>query len=145
MIKAYFALDFRRLLGLTLFYVGEHRRAAGLLDSAGAEYRSRGLSPAHQIVVDCAYHAGHAYAEIGDPARAMSHLRYYLQNVDDPGSSEQVLESRFVIAQMLTSDDWPDEALTELDALRSSFRAVYGDASTHVRNLEHQIARLRLT
>ncbi|MDN5932965.1 MAG: protein kinase [Pseudonocardia sp.] len=140
---SYFALDLRRLLGLTLFYVGEHRRAAGLLDSAGAEYRSGGLPSTHRYVVDCAYHAGHAYAEIGEPARAMSHLRFYLQNVDHPESAEQVLESRFVIAQMLASDDRPDEALTELDAIGPAFRAMYGDASTHVRNLERQMDRLR--
>lgn len=140
---SYFALDLRRLLGLTLFYVGEHRRAAGLLDSAGAEYRSRGLPSTHRYVVDCAYHAGHAYAEIGEPARAMSHLRFYLQNVDNPEGTEQVLESRFVIAQMLASDDRADEALSELDAIRPAFRAMYGDASTHVRNLERQMDRLR--
>ena len=142
-VGSYFALDLRRLLGLTLFYVGEHRRAAGLLDSAGAEYRTRCLPSTHRYVVDCAYHAGHAYAEIGEPARAMSHLRFYLQNVDDSESTEQVLESRFVIAQMLASDDRADEALTELDAIRPAFQAVYGDTSTHVRNLERQIARLR--
>ena len=142
---SFFALDLRRRLGLTLYYVGEHRRAAALLDAAGAEYRSHGLVPAHRYVVDCAYHAGHAYAEIGEPTRAMSHLRCYLQNVDDddPESAEQVLESRFVIAQMLASEDRPDEALTELDAIRPGFRALYGDASTHVRNLERQMDRLR--
>jgi serine/threonine protein kinase len=142
---SFFALDLRRLLGLTLFYVGEHRRAAGLLDSAGAEYRSRGLPSSHRYVVECAYHAGHAYAEIGDPARAMSHLRFYLQKVDDSESAEQMLECRFVIAQLLASDGRPDEALVELDAIRPGFRAAYGDDSTHVRNLERQIARLRLT
>jgi hypothetical protein len=95
--------------------------------------------------VECAYHAGHAYAEIGDPARAMSHLRFYLQNVDDSESAEQMLECRFVIAQLLASDGRPDEARVELDAIRPGFRAAYGDDSTHVRILERQIARLRLT
>jgi hypothetical protein len=141
---SYHALELRRLLGLTLFYVGEHRRAAALLNAVGEEYRKRGLHVSHRYVVDCAYHAGHAYAEIGEPARAISHLRFYLQNVvDDPESVEQVLESRFVIAQMLASEDRPAEALEELDAIRPTFRAMYGDASTHVRNLERQRDRLR--
>jgi hypothetical protein len=145
--RPFFALELRRLLGLTLFYVGEHRRAAALLADAGKEYRSRGLPSHHPRVMECAYHAGQAYAEIGEPTRALAHLRFYLQNADvkDPENAELVLESRFVIAQMLASDDRPDEALIELEAIRPAFRAAYGDDSTHVRNLDRQIDRLRLS
>jgi len=142
---SYFALELRHRLGVALFYVGDHRRAAALLDSAGSEYRSHGLSPTHPRVLECAYHAGHAYAEIGDTARAMSHLRFYLQNAEDgdPETAELALESRFVVAQMLASEDRPEEALIELDAIYPAFRVIYGDDSTHVRNLERQLARLR--
>jgi hypothetical protein len=68
-----------------------------------------------------------------------------VQNVDadDPENAEQVLESRFVIAQMLAADDCAEEALAELEALRPLSGAVYGDAATHVRNIERQIQRLR--
>jgi hypothetical protein len=37
----------------------------------------------------------------------------------------------------------PDEALAELDRMYPAFRIVYGDGSTHVRNLERQRDRLR--
>ncbi|MGH3568161.1 MAG: protein kinase domain-containing protein [Pseudonocardia sp.] len=143
--STYLAMELCRLLGLALFYVGDHRRAAALLDNAGTEYRSRGLPSTHRRVVECAYHAGHAYAEIGEPARAMSHLRFYLHNVedDDPENAEQALETRFVIAQMLASEDRTGEALTELDAIYPAFRVLYGDDSTHVYNLERQMDRLR--
>ncbi|MDN5857117.1 MAG: serine/threonine protein kinase [Pseudonocardia sp.] len=140
----FFRLELRRLLGLALFYVGEHRRAAGLLDAAGAQYRKGGLPAGHPRVLECAYHAGHAYAEIGDAEHALSHLRLYVQSSgsDEPGDAEQVLESRFVIAQMLASQDRTEEAVAELNALQPVFRAVYGERSAHVRNLERQIARL---
>lgn len=143
----YFALELRHLLGLALFYVGEHRRSAALLAAGLTEYRSRDLPSSHPRVVECAYHAGHAYAEIGEPARALSHLRFFVKNVDqaDPENAELVLESRFVIAQMLASDERPDEARAELEAIRPGFRAAYGDDSTHVRNLERQIGRLAET
>jgi hypothetical protein len=133
-------LELRTLLGHALFYVGEHRRAAGLLNAAGAEYRKGGLPDSHARVLECAYHAGHAYAEIGDPDRALSHLRFYVQH---SGDVEQVLESRFVVAQMLASQERSDEALAELNALQPEFRAAYGEGSAHVRSLERQIERLR--
>jgi serine/threonine protein kinase len=141
----FFGLELRRLLGLALFYIGEYRRAAGLLTDAGNQYRLR-LPSSHPRVVECAYHAGHAYAEIGDPTRALAHLRFYLQNVDvhDPKNSEFVLESRFVIAQMLATEERTAEALAELEEIRPAFQATYGGDSIHVRNLQRQIDRLRL-
>lgn len=116
--------------------------AAVGIDVASAGSAKRGLPAGHSRVLECAYHAGHAYAEIGDPDRALSHLRYYVQNAVDPDNAEQVLESRFVIAQMLASQDRSDEALAELVALRPVFRDAYGEGSAHVRNLERQIERL---
>lgn len=142
----FLALELRHVLGIALFLVGEYRRAATLLDNVGAEYRRRGIENSHRTVLECAYHAGHAYAEIGAPLKALSHLRFYVQNVDadDPENAEQVLENRFVIAQMLAADDRAEEALAELEAVRPLFGAVYGDESTHVRNIERQIQRLRI-
>jgi len=140
----FFALELRWLLGLALFYIGEHRRAAALLADAGKDYRS-GLPSSHPRVLECAYHAGHAFSQIGEPAGALAHLRFFIQNVDahDPESSERVLESRFVIAQMLATDERTTEALAELEEIRPAFRAMYGADSIHLRNLERQIDRLR--
>lgn len=143
----FFCLELRWLLGLALFLSGEHRRAAALLADAGKEYRSQGLPSSHQRVLECAYHAGHALAEIGDPSGALAQLRFFVQNVDghDPERVERVLESRFVIAQMLATEERTDEAIAELKKIRPAFLATYGADSIHVRNLERQIERLRLT
>jgi hypothetical protein len=43
---------------------GGYTRAAQLFDAVGRDYR-RHLPPTEPYVLDCAYHAGHAYAEIG--------------------------------------------------------------------------------
>jgi serine/threonine protein kinase len=141
----FFRLELRRQLGLVLFYVGEYRRAAGLLADAGSEYRERGLPSSHRRIVECAFHAGHAFAEIGEPLKALAQLRFFVQNADaqDPENSENILESRFVIAQMLATDERTAEALSELEAIRLAFRAKYGTDSVHVHNLERQIDRLR--
>jgi len=53
-------------------------RAASLFDAVGADYR-RYLPPTDSYVLDCAYHAGHAYAEIGKPGKALAQLRFYVQ------------------------------------------------------------------
>ena len=141
----FFALELRRLLGLALFYIGEYRRASALLAEAGKEYRARGLPSSHLRVLDCAYHAGHAFSQIGESAGALAHLRFFAQNVNaqDPESAERVLESRFVIAQMLATDERTTEALVQLEEIRPAFQALYGADSIHLRNLERQIGRLR--
>lgn len=141
----FFGLELRRLLGLALFYVGEYRRATSLLADAGKEYRAGSLPPSHPRVVECAYHAGHALAEIGEGTGALAQLRFFVQNADaqDPENSELVLESRFVIAQMLATEERIVEALAELETVRPTFQAKYGPDSVHVHNLERQIDRLR--
>lgn len=141
----FFGLELRRLLGLALFYVGEYRQAASLLADAGKEYRAGSLPPSHPRVVECAYHAGHALAEIGEATGALAQLRFFVQNADaqDPDNSELVLQSRFVIAQMLATEERTTEAIAELEEIRPTFQAKYGPNSTHVRNLERQIGRLR--
>ena len=74
-------LRLRHLLGAALFYAGEYTRAAAVLDAAGHDYR-RYFPPDDPDVLDCAYHAGHAYAETGKPGKALPQLRFYVQNAD---------------------------------------------------------------
>jgi serine/threonine protein kinase len=138
-------LRLRHFLAAALFYAGEYTRAASLFDVVGRDYR-RYLSATDSYVLDCSYHAGHAYAEIGNTDKALPHLRFYVQNADtsaDEDEADKVLESRFVIAQMLGAAGYPDEALTELEAVRPQLVTTFGAHSTQVRNLNKQIGRLR--
>jgi len=116
-----------------------------VLDAAGRDYR-RYFPPGDPNVLDCAYHAGHAYAEIGKPDKALSHLRFYVQNADTSASEDEarkILETRFVIAQLLAADGYPEEALAELHAVRPLLADTFGPDSVQVRNLDKQAARLR--
>jgi hypothetical protein len=68
-----------------------------------------------------------------------------VQNADtsaDGDETDKILESRFVIAQMLAADRHPDEALAELEAVRPLLADAFGADSTQVRNLNKQISRL---
>jgi tetratricopeptide (TPR) repeat protein len=135
----------RDALAAALFYAGEYTRAASLFDAVGHDYR-RHLPSTDPVVLDCSYHAGHAYAETGNPDRALSHLRFYVQNADSSASEDEVhkiLESRFVIGQMLAAAGHPDEALAEFEAIRPQLAETYGPESTQVRNLDKHINRLR--
>jgi len=138
-------LRLRHFLGTALFYAGEYTRAANVLDAAGRDYRQ--YFPANDPnVLDCAYHAGHAYAEIGKPGKALPQLRFYIQNADfSVGEDEtrEALETRFVIAQLLAADGYSDEALAELQAVRSLLADTFGPGSIQVRNLDKQAARLK--
>jgi serine/threonine protein kinase len=132
------------LLGAALFYAGEYTRAAAVLDAAGRDYR-RYFPPNDPDVLDCAYHAGHAYAETGKPDKALPQLRFYVQNADTSAGEDEarkVLETRFVIAQLLAGDGYPDEALAELHAVRPLLADTFGADSVQVRNLDKQAARL---
>jgi hypothetical protein len=44
---------------------------------------------------------------------------------------------------MLAADGHPDEALTELEAIRPLLADTFGADSTQIRNLDKQISRLR--
>jgi tetratricopeptide (TPR) repeat protein len=141
---SFLELRLRHFLAAALFYAGEYARAASLFDVVGRDYR-RYLPPTDPYVLDCAYHAGHAYAEIGRPDKALPQLRFYVQNADMSANldeADKVIESRFVIAQMLAAVGYPDEALTELEAVRPLLADACGDDSTHVRNLDKRIGRL---
>jgi hypothetical protein len=146
-------LRLRHLLGAALFYAGEYTRAAAVLDAAGRDYR-RYFPPDDPSVLDCAYYAGHAYAETGKTRQALAQLRFYVRNADasagtsadaSAGGDEarQILETRFVIAQLLAADGYPDEALAELQAVRPLLAEALGQDSTQVRNLDKQAARLK--
>ncbi|MEY9963408.1 serine/threonine protein kinase [Streptacidiphilus sp. MAP12-16] len=136
-------LRLRHFLGATLFHAGEFSRAAPLFDVAGRDYRKH-MPPTDPFVLDCSYYAGHAYAEMGKPDKALPHLRFYVQNADGSTDDEsaKIRESRFVIAQMFATAGRPDEALAELKAVRLLLAAAFGSASTQVRNLDKQISRL---
>lgn len=138
---SYAELDLRYRLGTALFYEGEYRRSAALLTAAGEGFRANGLAPAAEHVLECAYLAGHAYVELDDTAAALIQLRYYVHH--SGRDDERLLDTRFVIAQLLAAEDRPDEALAELQALRPAFEDRYGPGSVHVRNLDRQVGRLR--
>ena len=117
----------------------------GQVVTAGRDYR-RYFPPNDPDVLHCAYHAGHAYAETGKPGKALPQLRFYVQNADTSAGGDEarkVLETRFVIAQLLAADGYPDEALAELQAVRPLLAEAFGPGSTQVRNLDKQAARLR--
>jgi serine/threonine protein kinase len=138
-------LRLRHLQAAACFYAGEYTRAAAFFDAVGRDYR-RYLSSSDPVVLDAAYHAGHAYAEVGKPEKALPQLRFYVQNV--PASfqddvADRVLESRYVIAQMLATEGQRQEAVAELESLRPVLCDAFGAESTQVRNLDKQISRLR--
>jgi len=141
---AFLDLRLRHFLAAALFYAGEYTRAAPLFDVVGRDYRKH-LPPNDPYVLDCSYHAGHAYAEIGKPNKALPQLRFYVQNASVTAGrdeADKILESRFVIAQMLAGTGQPDEALMELEAVRPLLAGTFGTESTQVRNLDKQIDRL---
>jgi hypothetical protein len=74
------------------------------------------------------------------------HFAALLQNADTSAGGDEarkVLESRFVIAQLLAADGYPDEALAELQAVRLLLADAFGTDSVQVRNLDKQAAGLR--
>jgi serine/threonine protein kinase len=142
---AAYALELRRALAAALLYAGEYTRAATLFDAVGSDYR-RYLPAADPLVIECAYHAGYAYAESGKPDKALPQLRYYVENANpglDADEAEKVIDSRFLVAQMMAASGDPDAAAAELQALRPVLASTFGAGSTQVRNLDKQVSRLR--
>jgi hypothetical protein len=67
-----------------------------------------------------------------------------VQNAGASGDEAQkVIQTRFVVAQMLAADGYPDEAISELRAIRPLLADAYGIESTQVHNLDKQAARLK--
>src|ERR1700733_13490990 len=136
----------RRTLAAALLIGGQYSRAAQLFEQAGSAYR-RYLGAADPWALDCAYQAGHAYAQAGRPDRALPQLRYYVLNAAplaarDADEAAKVMESRFVIAQLLASTGETGQAITELRDVRPLLVAASGPDSPQVTNLDKQAARL---
>lgn len=139
-------LQMRHALAAALLVGGRYNRAGQLFEQAGNVYRQY-LGPADPDALDCAYQAGHAYAQIGKPDKALPQLRYYVLNAGslasrEPEEAAKVMESRFVIAQLLASSGDIEAANAELRAVRPLLAAAYGEDSAQVRNLDKQAARL---
>ena len=138
-------LRMRHTLAAALLMAGQYGRAAALFEQAGASYR-RYLGAADPWALDCAYQAGQAYAQAGKPEKALPQLRYFVANspasaATDPDEMAKVLESRFVIAQLLATEGDNEAAIAELRAVRPLLVAAYGANSAQVSNLDKQ-ARL---
>jgi hypothetical protein len=100
------------------------------------------------VALDCAYQAGHAYAQAGKPDKALPQLRYYVVNAaslaaDNADEAGKVLDSRFVIAQLLATTGDFESAVAELQAIGPMLAAAYGLDSPQVLNLNKQIDRFR--
>ncbi len=140
-------LQMRHTLAAALLVGGQYSRAAQFFEQAGAAYRQH-LGAGDPLALDCAYQAGHAYAQAGKPDKALPQLRYYVLNAaplaaGDAEEAAKVMESRFVIAQLLASTGETESAIAELRAVRPLVAAAYGPDSAQVRNLDKQAARLR--
>lgn len=139
-------LHLRHILGGALLAAGRYTMAAAEFESVGRVLLERAhRRPNDPDVLDCAYQAGVAYAETGKITEALSQLRFYVENAKDdadPGQVLQVLQARFIIAQLRAADGRPDQALADLRAIRPAFVSVYGADSTQVRNLDKQADRL---
>jgi tetratricopeptide (TPR) repeat protein len=140
-------LQMRRALAAALLIDGQYGRAAQLFEQAGAAYRQH-LGASDPWALDCAYQAGHAYAQAGKPDKALLQLRYFVMNAAplaarDADEAAKVMESRFVIAQLLASTGDAESAIAELRAVRPLLAAAYGPNSAQVHNLNKQAARLQ--
>jgi hypothetical protein len=140
-------LQMRRTLAAALLIDGQYSRAAQLFEQAGAVYRQH-LGAGDPWALDCAYQAGHAYAQAGKPDKALPQLRYYVMNAvplvaRDADEAAKVMDSRFVIAQLLASIGDIEAGIAEMRAVRPLLAAAYGPESAQVHNLDKQAARLQ--
>ncbi|SQD98129.1 Serine/threonine protein kinase [Parafrankia sp. Ea1.12] len=141
------ALELRELLAATLFFADEYSRAASLFDAVGHEYRRWGLEPSHPWVLNCAYHAGIGYAQVGKPDEALPQLRFYVQHADPTAGDDEpdrIRDARVTIAQLLAGTGHRAEALAELEGVRRMLLATFGGDSTQVRNLTKLIDRIAM-
>jgi hypothetical protein len=136
----------RHTLAAALLMASQYSRAAALFEQADAAYR-RYLGATDPWALDCAYQAGHAYPQAGKPDKALPQLRYYIANTTalaatDPEEAAKVLESRFVIAQLLATVGDVEAAIAELRVVRPALAAAYGPESPQVHNLDKLANRL---
>ena len=144
--RSFLELRMKHTLAAALLVGGHYSRAAQLFEEAGAVYREH-LGAADREALDCAYQAGNAYAQVAKPDKALPQLRYYVLNAtglarDDPDEAAKVMESRFVIAQLLATTGETEAAIAELRAVRPLLVAAYGEESPQARNLDKQARRL---
>jgi serine/threonine protein kinase len=141
---SYLELRLRHVLAVALFSGGEYSRASALFEVVGRDFR-KALPATDTLVLDCAYHAGRAFAEIGKADKALPQLRFFVQNSDPAGDADrvtQIRDARFVIAQMLVAAGHLHEARAELETIRPQIADAYGNNSAQLRNLDKQIDRL---
>ena len=96
------------------------------------------------------YQAGHAYAQAGKPDKALPQLHYFIANTTTLAATHademaKVLESRFVVAQLLATTGDVEAAIGELHAVRPLPAAAYGPQSPRVQNLDKLADRLHNT
>lgn len=144
--RSFLELQMRHALAAALLVAGQYGRSAQLFEQAGAVYR-RHLGSSDPLALDCAYQAGHAYAQAAKPRAALPQLRYYVLNAApladrDAEEAAKVLESRFVIAQLLATTGDAEAAVAELHAVRPLLAAAYGEGSAQVRNIDRQVTRI---
>lgn len=134
-------LRLRELLAGALAEAGEFSRAAPLFVAVSEEYRRFDATP-DRVLVDLAYQAGFAYAELGRAHRALPQLRYFVHHAG-PADDQDVVGARFLIAQMLGAAGEPDRAVDELEKVRPQLVDRFGGDATQVRNLDRLVVRLR--
>ncbi|GGO82268.1 hypothetical protein GCM10012289_73120 [Nonomuraea cavernae] len=141
---SFLELRLRHALAAACHFAGEYTRAGSLFEVVGRDYRKY-LPPTDPHVLDCAYQAGHAYAEVGKHEKALPELRFFVQNADGLGDDapELIRDSRFVVAQMLFAAGHTGQALAEFHEVRSLLVEAYGAHSTQVKNLDKQVTRMR--
>ena len=137
------ALQLQHALASALFYADEYTQAAPLYDEV-AEQFAQELSEDAPMVAECRYYAGFCYAEIGESAKAIARLRFYVAHAtrDNLVGIEQHRDALYLIATMLAATGRVDEAREQFEAVRAIYVDAYGAASTHVRQLDRQIRHL---
>ena len=93
----------------------------------------------HPRVLEYAYEAGLAYLEAGKPDRALPQFQFYVHNAG--AETNQALECRNMIAQLLVAQGDPEAAIAELRILRDLLAAGNGRDEAVV-GIDQQIARL---
>ncbi|MET8871413.1 serine/threonine-protein kinase [Nocardia sp. NPDC004604] len=140
----YLQVRMRELLAHALFDAGVFTRAAPLLENLVRTYLAY-LQPHESIVIDSAYRAGVAYAELGKPDRALRALSFYVRNADPAANRDQLISARFLIAHMKAVAGDFEDARDDLRALRPVLCEVFGPDSAAVRNLDRQLGKLNST
>lgn len=134
-------LRLRELLAGALAEAGEFSRAAPLFAAVSEEYRRFENTP-DRVLLDLAYQAGYAYAELGRAHRALPHLRYFVRNAG-VSDGPDVVGARFLIAHMLEVAGEHHRAVEVLEDVRPQLLERLGSDATQVRNLDRLLARLR--